>query len=68
MTLLSYPAAARALSVSERTVERLVSRGDLATVKVRRARRISDAEIDRYIKANTQAPASVVPFGSRRSR
>jgi excisionase family DNA binding protein len=68
MTLFRFSRAAELLDVSERTVERLVSRGELATVKVRRARRISDVELDRYIKANTQAPASVVPFGSRRSR
>jgi excisionase family DNA binding protein len=64
MNLLSYTAAARRLSVSTRTVERLVSAGQLATVRVRRARRISDAEIDRYIRAHTSAPRSAVvsPF------
>jgi len=63
MTLLSYRRAAERLAISERTVERLVSRGELATVRVRRARRISDAEIDRYIKANTEPTRNAVsPF------
>jgi excisionase family DNA binding protein len=66
MTLLTYDEAAIKLSVSERTVERLVSRGDLLTVKVRRARRISDAEIDRFIKQHTTSAHSVVaPFRRR---
>lgn len=67
-TLLPLRRAAERLAVSERTVERLVSRGDLATVTVRRARRISDAEIDRYIREHTEPVRSaIVPFKRRSS-
>jgi len=67
MTLHPYSVAAKRLAVSPRTLSRLISAGEIATVRVRRLRRISDAEIDRFIREHTDAPRSVVsPFRSRR--
>lgn len=69
MTLLTYREAAVRLSIGERTLDRLVSRREILVTKVRSGRRISDAEIDRYIKANTErADSGVFPFSGRRSR
>ena len=69
MTLYPYPAAAKRLAISERTLSRLVSSREIATVRVARgARRISDAEIDRYIREHTSALPSVVDLASRRTR
>lgn len=64
MTLCTYSEAARRLSISPRTLDSLISRREIATVKVTgRARRISDVEIDRFIRERTQPRASnVAPF------
>lgn len=48
--LLTYPEAAAALSVGERTVRRMVSDGRLRAVPLGRARRIPATEIDRIAK------------------
>lgn len=60
MNLFTYSEAAKRLSIGERTLDRLISCRDIATVRVRGARRISDVEIDRFIKANTEPTRSVV--------
>lgn len=65
MTLHKYPAAAKLLGVSERTLDRLVSERQIQVTHVRSACRISDEEIDRFIKANT---GKVVSITQRRSR
>ncbi len=58
--LVTIANAADQLGVSLRTVYELMSRGELASVKfpVGRARRIEQAEIDRFIKANRTATAT----------
>jgi len=69
MTLLRYHDAAKRLAIGDRTLDTLISRGEIATVRVARgARRISDAEIDRYIREHTSALPSVVDLASRRTR
>ncbi|CAN5860351.1 hypothetical protein BH23ACT8_BH23ACT8_15700 [soil metagenome] len=46
--LLTTPRAAELLSLSPRTVKRLVADGRLASVKIGGARRIRRADLDRY--------------------
>jgi excisionase family DNA binding protein len=53
--LLTLPAAAAQLGVSPRTLEREIAAGRLAVVRIRRARRVEQAEIERYIAAGRQA-------------
>ena len=66
MTLHPYSVAAKHLAVSERTLSRLISAGEIATVKVRGSRRIADVEIDRFIRDNTDRHvAAVSPFRSK---
>lgn len=50
--LLTMNDAAKRLGVSVRTVEREVSDGKLAIVRIRSRRKIDPAELDRYIAAN----------------
>lgn len=49
--LLTIPNAAKQLSVSRGMLYNLMERGDLAYVKIGRARRIPVCEIDRLINA-----------------
>lgn len=48
--LLTLDEAAGALSVSRRTVERLIRSGDLHTVQIGRARRIPVTAVDTYLE------------------
>lgn len=54
--LLPLPDAAKALAVSLSTVGRWVARREIAVVRLGRAVRISEAELERFVKART-APA-----------
>ncbi len=47
--LLQPPDAARALSVSERTLFALTKRGDIAAVRIGRAVRYDPADLRRYV-------------------
>jgi excisionase family DNA binding protein len=49
--LLSYPEAARALGVSERTLRSQVYRGTLPAVKIGSRRLIALADLERFVAA-----------------
>lgn len=53
--LLTIPQAASKLGVKVRTVEQMVRSGELASVKVRGARRIEQAEVDRFVAEQREA-------------
>jgi excisionase family DNA binding protein len=61
--LLTLSDAATRLGVSRKTVEREIADGRLAIVRVRRARKIAPAELDRYIAAQTCHSASTAIDG-----
>jgi excisionase family DNA binding protein len=50
--------AAELLDVSENSVWNLLTKGELASVKIGRSRRISAAELQRYLEALASADAS----------
>jgi excisionase family DNA binding protein len=52
--LLDVPAVARQLDVSEKTVRRLIARGELRAHRIGRLLRISEEELGRFIDANRQ--------------
>jgi excisionase family DNA binding protein len=52
VSLLTIPETATALRVSERTVKRLVARGDLSVVEVGGRRLVEDVEVAAYISRN----------------
>ncbi len=51
--LLTKKEAAERLRISVRSLDRLRSQGQLRTVQVRGAVRITDAEVERFIVRNT---------------
>jgi len=53
--LLTIPEAAACLSVSRSSIYRLFDAGELRWVRVCASRRVSTAEIDRFIAEHTQA-------------
>lgn len=56
-SLLTVARAARVLGVSPRSVERLIASGDLASVLVGRARRLTSEDVEAFLSAqNRQAP------------
>ena len=69
MKLLTIPEVADAMKVSEKTVRRLIKRGDLPAFKVgdRGQLRVEEAELERYVEsqrvraADALAPKGVVP-------
>jgi excisionase family DNA binding protein len=52
-------AAARALSVSPRTVQLLAARGELPSIKIGKLRRIALADLQHFIDARRLAPESI---------
>lgn len=58
MRLLNTHESAEQLAVSERTVRRLIARGDLPAVRVGRTVRVSQDALDAFIKTHTTAAAS----------
>lgn len=72
--LLTLPAAADALGLSRRTLEREIAAGRLAVVQIRRAVRVAQSDIDGYIQRSRRyrMPAcpseNVVTFGTSVSR
>jgi excisionase family DNA binding protein len=52
--LLTLPEAGRALSVDARTVRRMISRGDLALVRVGRLVRVSVADLQAFVARQSQ--------------
>jgi excisionase family DNA binding protein len=52
--LLSIPEAAACLSVSRSSIYRLFDAGELRWVRVCASRRVSTAELDRFIAAHTE--------------
>lgn len=58
VVLLKVSQVATALSISRSSVYRLFETGDLKWVKVGSHRRVSSAEIDRFIAAHTDMAAS----------
>jgi excisionase family DNA binding protein len=69
MKLLTIPEVADAMKVSEKTVRRLIKRGDLPAFKVgdRGQLRVEEAELERYVEsqrvraADALAPQEVEP-------
>jgi excisionase family DNA binding protein len=61
--LMDVRAAARALSVSPRTVQLLAARGELATVKIGKLTRYAVADLQRFIDARRQAPQPIGAVG-----
>lgn len=69
MKLLTIPEVADAMKVSEKTVRRLIKRGDLPAFKVgdRGQLRVEEAELERYVEsqrvraADALAPQDVEP-------
>jgi excisionase family DNA binding protein len=57
--LLDAPAAARALSVSVRTLHRLVGAGDLRPVYIGRLTRFRFSDLQRFSDTRQQAPEPV---------
>lgn len=62
----TLPEVATHLRVKARTVRRLISKGEIETIRVGRLRRVTDAQLERYLRrcetgdttARTAAPAS----------
>jgi len=54
--LMDVRAAARALSVSPRTVQLLAARGELPSLKIGKLRRFALTDLQRFIDARRQAP------------
>ncbi|MCC6645129.1 MAG: helix-turn-helix domain-containing protein [Polyangiaceae bacterium] len=69
MKLLTIPEVSEAMKVSEKTVRRLIKRGDLPAFKVgdRGQLRVEEAELERYVEsqrvraADALAPQEVEP-------
>jgi len=59
MNLLTVTEAARRLALSRSTVYNLMERGDLAYVKIGRARRIPVDELERLVRESTVSRRSV---------
>ena len=57
--LLDFKDAARLLSCSERTVERLVKRGELQVVYIGRLPRIAREELDQYVQVLRDKPGTI---------
>jgi excisionase family DNA binding protein len=55
--LFTFPEAGEALACSEKTVSRMVSRGELRAVRIGRAVRISVDELRDFIALRQQFPA-----------
>jgi len=51
--LLDVPAVARRLDVSEKTVRRLIVRGELRAHRIGRLIRISEDELDRFLESKS---------------
>ena len=51
LRLLDVPAVADRLHVTEKQVRLMITRGDLAAVKIGRLVRLEDREVDRYIRS-----------------
>jgi excisionase family DNA binding protein len=49
--LLNVPAVARRLDVSQKTIRRLVARGELRAHRIGRLLRISEEELDRFLES-----------------
>jgi excisionase family DNA binding protein len=52
--LINLNEVAEKLAVTRRTVENLISRGQLASVKVGRARRVALADLEDYVQRNRE--------------
>jgi excisionase family DNA binding protein len=61
--LMDVRAAARALSVSPRTVQNLAARGELPTVKIGKLTRYAVDDLQRLIDARRQAPQPIGGVG-----
>jgi putative molybdopterin biosynthesis protein len=57
--LFTIPEVAKFLNVSERTVQRLIKRGDLSATKVGRQMRISRYALDQLLREGNTASPSV---------
>src|SRR5262249_47396864 len=57
--LLTYGQVAAALGVHRDTVKRYVRRGQLAVVRMGRARRVDPADMRAFMREHRQAPAAV---------
>lgn len=69
MTLLTFAEAATRLRVSKRTVERLVELRKIAFVTVTEdCRRITESEIDRFIRDNTEPVRGLASLPGGRTR
>ncbi len=55
--LLTYAEAGTLLSVSEKTVKRMVDRGELRPVEIGRCRRLAMVELDRWVNEKTAGDA-----------
>jgi len=60
--LFTIPEVAKFLNVSERTVQRLIKKGDLSAAKVGRQMRISRYALDQLLReGNTASPSAGKP-------
>lgn len=58
--LITAVEAARRLSMSQRTIYRLLTSGELPSVKIRRARRIRVADLERFAARAASTPPDQV--------
>jgi excisionase family DNA binding protein len=65
--LLTTRQAAQYLSVAERTIQYLIERGELLTVKIGRATRVRRVDLDAYIEAHTDNGRAAAPRQRRRA-
>ncbi|MCP4666419.1 MAG: helix-turn-helix domain-containing protein, partial [Deltaproteobacteria bacterium] len=56
LLLWSLDEAARQLSVSSRTVRRLVAQGEIPTVRIRRSLRIPAQAVEAWVESHTNSP------------
>lgn len=69
--IVTVPEAARRLSVSTRTAERLIASGELRSVRVGRLRRVTVADLDVYvenIRLDVGLPGPVLPVNGQTKR
>lgn len=64
---IPLPAVARALSVSRRTVERRIQKGELKAIRVGASRRVLASSLEAYV-ARGGSPERATPVGTRRAR